>query len=283
MRNDLINRQPLTDEALRRLAPAAFAEAPAGDVSDKYAFIPTSRVIAALRGEGWTPVMAREQRVLNEDRVMVAKHSIHFQHGEIKQLDKVGDVVPELILTNAHDRTSAYNAVLGIWRLACGNGMVVRDTNIMEARIRHVGYTDDAVRNASELIIEAAPQVVQRVEAYRNTILDEQEQMAFAVSAALAKWKVDLPEQLPFDPRKLVDTVRRHADEGPDLWHVMNRVQENLVRGGIKYLGKRTSIMRPPRRTSRPITGLSEDLRVNRAVWTLAENMRRIKCGEPLM
>ncbi len=32
-----------------------------------------------------------------------------------------------------------------------------------------------------------------------------------------------------------VDAVRREADQGQDLYTVFNRVQESLIRGGIKY------------------------------------------------
>jgi hypothetical protein len=68
----------------------------------------------------------------------------------------------------------------------------------------------------------------------------------------------------PFDAGRLLE-ARREADQGKDLWTVYNRVQENVICGGI---AGRTAIGR--RTSSRRITSIDEDLRINVALWQQA-------------
>ena len=50
-----------------------------------------------------------------------------------------------------------------------------------------------------------------------------------------------------------------------------NRVQENIIQGGLEGLNRNGN-----RITTRKVTGLSENIRLNRSLWTLAEEMARL-------
>jgi len=66
---------------------------------------------------------------------------------------------------------------------------------------------------------------------------------------------------------KILDHVKL-----PDLWTTFNTVQENLIRGGLRgrtAKGNRTS--------TRAVKGVSENVRLNKALWTLAEKMAQLK------
>ncbi|MGG6549144.1 UNVERIFIED_CONTAM: DUF945 domain-containing protein, partial [Prevotella sp. 15_C9] len=65
---------------------------------------------------------------------------------------------------------------------------------------------------------------------------------------------------------------RRFDDRESDLWSTFNRVQENLVKGG---LDGRTANGR--RQRTRPVQGIDQNVRLNRALWLLAEGMRELK------
>jgi hypothetical protein len=67
-------------------------------------------------------------------------------------------------------------------------------------------------------------------------------------------------------------TPRRFDDRGSDLWSTFNRIQENLVKGG---LNGRSAQGR--RQRTRPVQGIDQNLRLNRALWMLAEGMRQLK------
>ncbi len=65
---------------------------------------------------------------------------------------------------------------------------------------------------------------------------------------------------------------RRRDDDRPDLWSAYNRVQENLTQGGLHG---RTATGR--RHSTRPIQGIDQNVKINRALWMLAEGMKRLK------
>ena len=65
---------------------------------------------------------------------------------------------------------------------------------------------------------------------------------------------------------------RRHDDSRRDLWSVFNRTQENLIKGG---LSGRSANGR--RQHTRPVQGIDSDVRLNRALWLLADGMRQLK------
>ncbi len=266
----------LDDEKLRALSPSIFAHQASSQTSGRYEFIPTSRVVTGLKNEGWLPVLAKETKVRKEENKDFCKHMIRFRHKD--DMDKtfvnvaVNDLVSEIVLVNAHDGTSSFQLHAGIFRFVCSNGMVVADTTIQNHRIRHTGkVVDDAIEAVFE-IVEETPKVFNQIEHYREISLDSEEQEILAESALSLRWPED---DRPFLPAQLLAS-RRRDDQHPDLWTVFNRIQENLLRGGMRGR-KKNSYGRIQRTTSRAIKSVSEDLRLNKALWTLTERFAALK------
>ncbi len=63
---------------------------------------------------------------------------------------------------------------------------------------------------------------------------------------------------------------RRWQDESADLWTVYNRIQESLIKGG---LAGRT--VRGKRSHTRAVKGIDGDLKLNRALWVMAEELQQ--------
>ena len=61
---------------------------------------------------------------------------------------------------------------------------------------------------------------------------------------------------------------RRWQDESHDLWTTYKRIQENLMKGGL--YGKSTQ---GKRMHTRAVKGIDSDVKLNRALWVMAENM----------
>jgi hypothetical protein len=62
--------------------------------------------------------------------------------------------------------------------------------------------------------------------------------------------------------------MRRPEDRRSDLWTTASVVQEHLLRGGVRgraATGRRT--------TTGLVKSVGEDLRLNRALWTLTEKL----------
>ena len=262
-----ISRNELADDQIRAVAPSVFAVAPQAGVSERYAFVPTSQIVSRLRESGWSPVMASQQFVRLDERRGFQKHLLRFQRRETQAV--VGEYTPELVLINSHDRSSAYQLHAGLFRFVCGNGMIVADATFERVSIRHSGFTPDEVIEASFKLLENVPAITARVEAFKQRQLTNEEIATF--SEAALKLRFEDTDKAPINHHRLLD-CRRNEDTGNDLWHVFNRVQEHLIRGGQRdWLRKREDGRRFPR--TRAITGLDQNIRINRELWNLAERV----------
>lgn len=261
------SRRELDDDQIRAVAPSVFAAAPLPDVSERYAFVPTAHIVSRLRESGWASVMASEQTVRLEGRRGFQKHLLRFQRRDAQPV--AGEYSPELVLINSHDRSSAYQLHAGLFRFVCGNGMIVADTTFERVSIRHSGFTPDEVTEASFKLLDGIPAITSRVEAFKQRQLTASELQTFA-DAAL-RLRFDDAATAPINPGKLLES-RRYEDKGDDLWHTLNRVQENLLRGGQRdYSRRREDGHRFPR--TRAIAGLDQNVRLNRELWNLAERV----------
>jgi hypothetical protein len=171
LRNQLRNQRShnhqieLTDEGLLKAAPSIFARQPMAGVSGKYTFLPTTRIVEEMRANGWAAVDAQEQRVRLEDRRGFQKHLIRFQHRDI--VAKVGEYAPEIALLNSHDRSSAYQIHVALFRFVCGNGLMVSDSAFSHVSIRHSGYETAEVLKASREMLTKIPELTGKVEFHR--------------------------------------------------------------------------------------------------------------------
>jgi hypothetical protein len=257
----------LDNSALARLAPAIFAEAAHDSTSERYTFVPTIKVIDALRSGGWSPFAAMQGKARDKSRVGVQQHIVRLRHPDMIRAG-VDGVIPELVLKNSHDGSTSYQLHAGVFRMVCSNGMIVADTTFEKVSIRHANCNPSDILDASFEVIEDVPAVMESVETMRALPLSTDEQRAFAGVAASLRWEDDAT---PIDPVQLL-TTRRREDRQPDLWSTLNVVQENLVRGGLR--GRNTS---GKRQRTRGIDSVTEDTRINKAIWRLADEMRRIK------
>jgi hypothetical protein len=256
---------PLSDDQIRTVAPSIFAETPHESRSQRYSYIPTAAVLAELRKEGFQPFMVCQTRVRHEERRDYTKHMLRLRHAS--QID--GTEANEIILLNSHDGTSSYQMLAGMFRFVCQNGLVCGDT-FADVRVPHKG-------NVTDHVIEGAYEVLdgfERVQHSRDTMqaitLDDGEAEVFARSALTLKYD-DSGKAVPITESQIL-RPRRFDDNGSDLWSVFNRVQENLVKGGLT---SRTANGR--QRQTRPVQGIDQNVRLNRALWLLAEGLRQLK------
>ena len=236
---------------------------PSETVSEKYGFIPTSQVIARLEREGFVPVRVQQARTRLETRKGFQKHIVRFRH--VDYAARVGDSIPEIVIMNSHDGSSAYKIMAGVYRLVCANGLIV-GSSFAEVSVRHTKNAAEDIIDASFKVIEALPAIQDGIEAMRLLKLEPEERSAFATAALTLRY----PDAAPIRPAQLLEP-RRNEDRSSDLWSTFNVVQEALIKGGQRVTDATT------RRRTRKLTGVSEDVRLNRALWTLAEEMGKLK------
>ena len=110
-------------------------------MSSKYAFVPTSAIVAQMRREGFEPVHAVQGRSRIEGKREFTKHLLRFRdmRNYTPAVQALGTLYPEVVLTNSHDGASAFKVDAGIFRLVCTNGMVVGDSIVPGINVRHTG------------------------------------------------------------------------------------------------------------------------------------------------
>lgn len=265
----------LTRDQLARVAPSVFQAEAHTRTSNRYTYIPTIDVVRGLESEGWLVTNATEQRVRDSSREGFQKHLLRFRHRDHMGPAIVGAEVPEIVLVNSHDGSSTYQIDAGLFRFICTNGMVVASSQIETQRVRHSGDVVSKVIEGVYHIVDQVPAVLDQIEQSKHLALTGPEQAIFARAAMALRW--DDPDESGFTPDQ-VNRARRREDVAPDLWTSFNRVQENLVRGGLQ--GSRIDANgRRQRTTSREVKGIDQSVGLNRALWTLTEEMRKLKAA----
>jgi hypothetical protein len=103
-----------------------------------------------------------------------------------------------------------------------------------------------------------------------DMVVSDAEQLALATRAAAYRWE-DLTKA-PLSPAMLLNP-RRYGDGAKDLFITLNCVQENIIRGGQRNRSRRRQDgSRMPK--SRAIKGVDEDMKLNKALWEMAEVLR---------
>lgn len=262
-------------EQIRSIAPSVFAEAPHASRSSAYAYIPTSEVLTGLMKEGFKPYSVMQGGSRDEEKRGFTKHLIRLRH-ESTHAVKVNDTFTEIVLLNSHDGTSAYRLMAGMFRLACSNGLVVAQSTIEDIRIPHKGDITGLVIDGCVELMTKLPELSESVREMSALTLSPQEQAAFARAALVARYEDKAP---PIQAEQLL-TVRRNEDAAPSVWNTFNRIQENVVKGGLRYVQRDEQTQRvKARRQTREIGGIDQNTTVNRALWALAEEMRKIKAN----
>ena len=119
------------------------------------------------------------------------------------------------------------------------------------------------------------PAIADLLEGYKARTLTTVERTGFGEAALILKY--GSLEKAPVAAEKIL-AHRRSEDARPTLWNVLNVVQENVMDGGQRDYRRRPNSRRFFGKT-RPVKGLDENVRLNKALWHLADVLR---ASEPL-
>ena len=265
--------QPLSEDQMRASAPSIFAEGKHVSRSERYTYIPTIEVLRGLRKEGFEPFMVAQGQSRTEGRAEYTKHMIRMRHAGQAQSRPEAN---EIILINSHDGASSYQMLAGVFRFVCCNGLVVGDV-VEDIRIPHKGNIQGEVIEGAFRVLDEFEAVSEHTEAMKAVQLAPAEEMAFATAALALRFGEQTIEQTgghqpaPVTARQLID-ARRSDDLGNSLWNTLQRVQENVIRGGLAGRSAQGRKLQ-----TRPVASIDRGVSLNRALWTLAEEMRKIK------
>ena len=257
--NQVRRDRPLTREELMHYVPSVFSENKHESRSDRYTWIPTITILENLQREGFEPFFACQTRVRDQSRREHTKHMLRLRRaGQL-----TGQQVPEIILLNSHDGSSSYQMLPGLFRGVCTNGLVCGQS-FGEVRVPHKGNVVEKVIEGAYEVLGIFDRVEEKRDAMQSALLPPPAQQAMARAALHYRFGDD---HQPVTTAQIL-TPRRYEDRSDDLWTVYQRVQENLMKGG---LAGRTAQGRSSR--TRAVGGVDGDVKLNRALWVMAENM----------
>ena len=265
--HQISGREALDNEALYRHVPSIFAREAHDSRSERYVYVPTIDIVEGLRREGWFPFFAVQSVPRDGSRHGHAKHMLRLRRD-----DGIGkEEAAEVIIVNSHDGTSSYQMFAGMLRFVCTNSLVAGE-RFDDVRVPHKGNIQHDIIEGVYTVAEDFPRLIDASETMKEIQLGEDERRVLAEASLVARYG---KEESPIRPDQIIQP-RRREDAGQNLWMTYNTIQENMIRGGLH--GQRRNAEGSIRRSqTRPINGIDQNVTLNRALWTLAEGMQRLK------
>jgi hypothetical protein len=239
------------------LPNAVYATKPHDKTSDKYKFIATEDILKQFTTRGFTIASSRGNAISQ-----TAVHAITLDMPASSNPFSDKGLKPQVTVINSHDASKSVQIWLGMIRLICLNGLVAGSHITQPVRVKHVGTEFYNKLNAGiDRILLEAKRLEMIPDNYGSLQLTRSEQHSFALQCALWRFPNHKAKSVAFEDissglayiapsdklgnvdetkLKTIDIgsilkVQRMADNSDDLWTVFNRVQENIVRNGIKY------------------------------------------------
>jgi len=250
-----------------------YATAKGTNTSDNFKFQDSQVIIDALQASGFYLDSNSIGNPRKDENRGFQKHLMIFRSGWTETKIDDGNELT-ILVQNAHNGTSSVRFSIGIYRAVCANGLIVGDT-LHEYRVNHRGKEFE--RN----IIEAIANVRHRfteikyvVGKMQNIELNYDERRRLAWNALrvrvgekefskISNWVTVIDQLLG---------TRRIQDEGYDIYTVFNKIQENIMKGGFKYIiNKDETIYNIKYKTLRKIKkGSDTDIKFNSGFWNEA-------------
>lgn len=245
-----------------QVAPAVLGMSKSIERSDRYQFVSSKDILNTFEQNNWFVHDASQPRIhkKNFNKREFSKHLITFSNPDFKM---VNGVIPRIVVINSHNGSSPFIMMAGLFRMVCSNGLIISDSTFEEIRIRHSALAPSLIESGIEDIIELVPSILGKTEEMNTVILNPVDQLDLATNIIERIW-VD-PKVRPLEASQII-TSRRNGDDNPTLWNITNRIQENIVRGGL--IGKTKT---NKNRVQRGINNIEKNVKVNQLIWEEAD------------
>ena len=232
-----------------------------GNVSNKYIITPTQDIITELnKYHGFKPVGYSEARVRKQEKHNYQKHMVMLEAEDSQMFD--GKL--RIVLFNSNDRSTSIRMYLGYYRDACANDCVFGDDLMKPIMIKHTNQSwRDSVATLASGYLEAKEKTEAMIDSMLNKRLSYGDIYRLTERVSENIWK---------GSGKILDHTQlnnayREEDVGKDLWHTYQRLQGNLLKGGvdrvITHVDDAGKIMKAISKTHK-VTDVSEQIRLNK-------------------
>lgn len=239
-------------------------------LSNRYGFISTKEILNTLNNKGWN--VAKEQYGRSKNKGF-QKHILRLQNEQFPAVTLRDNhtVIPEVVIMNSHDGSTAFRMFVGFLRVACLNGLIAGN-GIGNFRVIHSNNFIKNLQDRLDELVLSIPKGLELAQQMSQVMLSQEE--------------IDAYNKLMVDKRlEKVDNIihvnencfgpLRVEDKSNDLFTVYNRAQERLINGGIKYTTCRVLEHVPgygieKNHTTRRISSTAQSVSLNQFAWNEA-------------
>ena len=202
-----------------------------GNVSDRYIAIATNDVLDVMREKAGSLKITgfNNANVHKVEKDGFQKHAVMVEFSNAEMID---GTKMNMILFNSNDRSTSLKIFMGSLRAACSNQCVWGDQIAEPVSIRHTK-------------VDWKESIYTLMDAYEETQRKTQEMIKEMMGTYVSYGDIGrLTEKVTkqiidknitghiLDPMQL-NNAHRKADIGKDMWHTYQRIQYNLLQGGV--------------------------------------------------
>lgn len=241
-------------------------------VSSKYKPISTLDVLKELETLGWQiPETISIANTRKSGASTGSKHLVRLTHYDYLNDSKGLGVAPQLIIRNSFNGTSSFQFMLGMYRFACANGLIVGET-YQSYRVNHIGDTVlERVKQAQDAILCQFDKLLHHTAKMQAKVLTIEQRVEMGIDMISNVVPLRTLQKMDTSDLELaginVTRCNRLEDKDLNVFNVYNRAQENIVKG----LFKMPSVTRIGMTKQRAITGINRLVDVNKSLWDVAE------------
>jgi hypothetical protein len=197
------------------------------NVSDKYKPISTIDVLNKLCAQGFE--IDQVSTTNARSHAGYQKHLVRLSHPDFT-LNR-SDVKPQILLYNSYNKSCPLTFKLGLFRFVCANGLEVGNS-YYSASNKHLLGIDAFLTSAIDSMYNQLNNLTNQINNFSETELSYHDTQVLLNNILRQTVFKDV------NPIRIVTDIlnpQRDADEGSDLFTVLNIIQERIIRGGIKY------------------------------------------------
>ena len=181
----------------------------------------------------------------------------------------------KILLTNSHNRTSSFIVDLAIFRIVCSNMLVVPSKSFVHHSIVHVGFTNEKVKNAIAEVTSYMPKIKEIVATFKSIHLSKAEEQMLANAAIDIRFDTNTHYIKADELLK----VNYPEDNAKTLWSAYNRIQEAMIRGGVKM----KNLITNKTFTSKAISGIDATIKFNKELFEAVEKVALLKSNSKMV
>lgn len=240
-------------------------------LTDAYEFVDTQSVIKELDNYGFVPVKHAIVKTRNKLAQPYAKHTVAFQRQDAEANEN--GVIPQLHLVNSYDGSTSLRFEFGMLRLVCSNGLVMKDGNTEEYRMKH-----DNIHASIDQVVETLQNNFNQkqglIQQLMMTKMSKEQTIELARRAIQSRFDRELDE---LDFEKMI-TPTRYEDTYRNAWCNYNIIQERIIKGDklVTYRGSDRDVKdengvvidtKPSYRTLAPLRDFDKSFAVNKQLF----------------